>query len=92
MDVSSARALGLAASLQQAEVRAFVPETVQLIGYNEAVYPFCGDGRSLCTVPQDWVVDVDQIGWDDWFWLQEYDRFVDTRESYTSVFGERRTD
>ena len=54
---------------------------LELIAYREAVYPICRGTPSFCKTPTDWKVAVDEIGWEDWYWLLEYDRIFNNRKS-----------
>ena len=55
---------------------------LELISACEFAFPICRPGRpSPCSsTVDDWKVNIDVMGWQDWFWLLEHDTSVRTRE------------
>ncbi|KAI0711720.1 hypothetical protein C8Q76DRAFT_694567 [Earliella scabrosa] len=47
--------------------------TLELYGSGCAVFPICRGSPPLCNLPQHWHVDVESVGWTNWYWLLEYD-------------------
>ena len=55
---------------------------LELISACEVAFPVCRPGRpSPCfSTVDDWKVDVDVMGWQDWYWLLEHDSSVNKGE------------
>ena len=57
---------------------------LELVSACEVAFPICRPGRpSPCaSTVDDWKVNIDVMGWQDWFWLLEHDSSVNTRECF----------